>query len=120
MIDYTIEKIEKGIATIRYPDDSWAQIQLQEDMTEEDLDRLAWSYKPIVGSTPKDFLIQEGDKRTAMPPPQTTEEVYPDWWYDRKIAYGNIEGQLEFITENGLEAWQEHVAEIKKMFPKTD
>ena len=36
----------------------------------------------------------------------------------RNKAYGNPASQIEFITENGLEAWQEKVAEIKKKYPK--
>jgi hypothetical protein len=37
---------------------------------------------------------------------------------DRREAYGSLESQIEFITENGLEAWQSKVAEIKTQFPK--
>ena len=36
----------------------------------------------------------------------------------RKTAYGSMEAQMEFITENGLEAWQAKVAEIKAANPK--
>ena len=36
----------------------------------------------------------------------------------RLEAYGSSEQQLEFITENGLEAWQQKVAEIKAQIPK--
>lgn len=37
---------------------------------------------------------------------------------NRREAYGSLESQIEFITENGLEAWQSKVAEIKTQFPK--
>jgi len=37
----------------------------------------------------------------------------------RLNAYGSAETQLEFITENGLEAWQVKVAEIKAKYPKS-
>ena len=37
----------------------------------------------------------------------------------RVILYGDAEHQVEFITENGLEAWQARVAEIKALYPKT-
>ena len=33
-------------------------------------------------------------------------------------AYGPTADQLEYITENGLEAWQTKVAEIKTKYPK--
>jgi len=36
----------------------------------------------------------------------------------RLSGYGSPEEQLEFITENGLEAWQANVAEIKVRYPK--
>jgi len=32
--------------------------------------------------------------------------------------YGNSEQQIEFITENGLQAWQEKVRQIKLKYPK--
>jgi len=37
---------------------------------------------------------------------------------NRLSEYGLPEKQLEFITENGLEAWQTKVAEIKAKYPK--
>ena len=43
----------------------------------------------------------------------------PDWLIARQAAYGSLESQLEYITENGLEAWQAKVAEIKAANPKT-
>ena len=36
----------------------------------------------------------------------------------RESEYGLPSKQLEFITENGLEAWQTKVAEIKAKYPK--
>ena len=37
---------------------------------------------------------------------------------ERMVAYGSTAAQIEFITENGLEAWQAKVAEIKNQHPK--
>jgi len=37
---------------------------------------------------------------------------------ERKKAYGSIESQIEFITENGLDAWTAKVAQIKADNPK--
>jgi hypothetical protein len=40
-------------------------------------------------------------------------------WKDKRLnAYGWPASQIEFITENGLEAWQAKVAEIKARYPK--
>ena len=36
----------------------------------------------------------------------------------RLKVYGSAVDQIEFITENGLEAWQAKVAEIKAKYPK--
>lgn len=36
----------------------------------------------------------------------------------RQIEYGSPSEQMEFITENGLAAWQTKVAEIKNKYPK--
>ena len=41
------------------------------------------------------------------------------WLQNRLDAYGTAESQVEFITENGLEAWQTKVAEIKAKYPKS-
>ena len=37
---------------------------------------------------------------------------------NRQKEYGSIAEQLEYITENGLDAWQTKVQEIKLKFPK--
>ena len=41
------------------------------------------------------------------------------WLENRINSYGAYEDQVEFITENGLEAWQAKVAEIKAKYPKS-
>ena len=40
------------------------------------------------------------------------------WLESRLAAYGPESEQIEFITENGLEAWQTKVSEIKTKYPK--
>ena len=37
---------------------------------------------------------------------------------NRQTEYGNVISQIEYITENGLEAWQTKVQEIKTKYPK--
>ena len=37
---------------------------------------------------------------------------------NRQKEYGSIAKQIEYITENGLEAWQSKVQEIKIKYPK--
>ena len=49
---------------------------------------------------------------------QQWEHVEIDYDKRRLAEYGSPESQIEFITENGLEAWQAKVAEIKSNHPK--
>jgi hypothetical protein len=62
--------------------------------------------------------IAEDERRASE-----DQSIYPDWgkdWHvNRRQAYGREIEQIEFITENGLEAWQAKVAEIKALYPKT-
>lgn len=47
------------------------------------------------------------------------EPFVPSTYVEKRVLeYGSVLSQLEFITENGLEAWQTKVAEIKKKYPK--
>jgi len=50
---------------------------------------------------------------------QTWSLVEKSWLENRVGAYGESSTQIEFITENGLEAWQAKVAEIKAKYPKS-
>lgn len=119
MANYTVEKIENGIATLRYADESWAEIVLTETMTAEDLDDLAMDFAPKTGVKPS--FLSAGESRTAAKKAveEDAAEERPAWLLNRLEAYGQLDAQLEYITENGLDAWQTHVAEIKAANPKT-
>ncbi len=52
--------------------------------------------------------VVEGE---PQPPPDTYD-------FKRLREYGSTQSQLEFITENGLKAWQTKVTKIKAKFPK--
>jgi len=117
MTDYNIEKIENGIATVRYADNSWAELILSSNMTETDLDDLAHQYAPKQGVAPSFATV--GFKSTASAK-SISEPTNPKWFDERVGAYGPLNDQIEYITENGLEAWQAKVAEIKAANPKTD
>lgn len=121
MTQYTVEKIKNGIATLRYADNSWAEIVLSSDMTQEDLDDKAWEFRPKVGVAPS--FVSEGSTSTASQKPEpivedTDGEELPQYLQDRIAAYGDVASQIEYITENGLEAWQTHVAAIKAKYPE--
>ena len=124
MSDYTIEKIhENGDVDVRFPNGSWARVKTYSNMTREDFDAAVWNYKPLPDTSAPSFL-SEGQRGTASPPPGSSEIVVdpvymPEWYQNRVEAYGSVASQIEYITENGLEAWQAHVAAIKAQFPKT-
>jgi hypothetical protein len=58
---------------------------------------------------------------TKIPDPPKKEEPKPyvETYKDKRLKeYGSAQEQIEFITENGLEAWQIKVASIKEKYPK--
>ena len=121
MTDYSIEKIENGIATVRYADDSWAELVLSSDMTEAQLDDLAHQFAPKQGVAPSFAKVGFKSTASALPIKEADETPEtPAWLRARMDAYGTVDGQIEYITENGLEAWQAHVAKIKADNPKPD
>ena len=68
----------------------------------------------------------EGNSASAGTPELVGEEWKQTWVYTqlsgvhaRAIEYGPPVDQIEFITENGLDAWKTKVAEIKALHPKT-
>ena len=122
MTQYNIEKIEGGIATVRYADNSWAELVLSADMTQEDLDDLALQFAPKTGVAPSFATVGFTSTASAKPGPIVEEPVddRPAWLIAREAAYGSLASQVEYITENGLDAWQTKVAEIKAANPKSE
>ena len=49
---------------------------------------------------------------------QSELQILEDVISKRINGYGSIAVQIEYITENGLDAWQSKVAEIKTKYPK--
>ena len=117
MTTYTVSEIENHIAKIEFEDGSFSYLELNSSMTEAELDDIVSMMIPPKyksgGSTPS--FLKAGAKRTA-----TAIEATPDpaWLSARLAAYGTVESQIEYITENGLDAWQAHVAKIKSDNPK--
>lgn len=124
-MNYTIEKIENGIALMRYEDGSYANITLESDMTPEQVDDIAFAYAPKTGTAPDNIAVGHTRVAQKMAPPPESESneeqpvtEMPEYLNNRVQAYGDLAGQIEYITENGLEAWQAHVAEIKAQYPE--
>ena len=88
-------------------------------MTQEDLDDLALQFAPKVGVAPSFATV--GFTSTASAKPESiVVDDRPAWLIARQEAYGSLESQLEYITENGLDAWQTKVADIKAANPKSE
>jgi len=76
----------------------------------------------VIGIVPKQdgkITIQGAPEWDGSQWNRTWEFIDGDWLQLRVDAYGSAESQIEFITENGLEAWQAKVAEIKTKYPKS-
>ena len=122
-MQYTIPEINDGLAKVEWADGTWTFIPLSSDMTEEDFDDLVYRITPPhlqTGGEAPSFLTA-GSTRTAAE--KTFESVAdtddrPAWLVARQEAYGSMATQIEYITENGLDAWQTKVAEIKAANPK--
>lgn len=67
-----------------------------------------------------EVINAEEDESTRVDNEESELNKYPNYNYkiSRQISYGSIESQIEYITENGIEAWQEKVTEIKSRYPK--
>ena len=120
-MEYSIPEINNGVAKVQFTDGSWTFVELTADMTEADLDDIVHRITPPhlkTGTTPS--FLSAGTTRTAAE--KTIEEFVdprPQWLQNRQEAYGTLPSQIEYITENGLEAWQTKVAQIKADNPKT-
>ena len=111
-MNYDIPEINNGVAKIQFSDGSWTFLELTADMTEADLDDIVYRITPP--------HLKAGTTRTAAERPEAEYvDPRPQWLQDRQAAYGALESQIEYITENGLDAWQAHVAKIKADNPKT-
>ncbi len=119
-MQYTIPEINNGVAKVQFSDGTWTFVELTSDMTEVDLDDLVHRVAPTqlkTGATPS-FLSAGASRTAAEKPEEAAADPRPQWQKDRQAAYGTVEDQIEYITENGLDAWQTKVAQIKADNPK--
>ena len=73
----------------------------------EDINTLEWHDGNPTNITNQQILTKQSEL-------QALEDVY----VNRRKEYGSIAEQIEYITENGLDAWQTKVAVIKTKYPK--
>lgn len=121
-MQYEVTAINNGVVTVSYEDGSWAEVPLYEGMTEAEVDAAILAFGPKALGTPA--FLSVGYTRSINPPadPVMPDLATPDttmaWFQARTEAYGPVEAQIEYITENGLEAWQAYVAQVKANNPK--
>jgi len=129
MTIYTVTKSDSNGLTVEYENGSWAVLPVTIDMQPEDIDDLAAQFAPKETVAPS--FISVGTQRSAVLKPdegvvddndveEDAPAETPQWLIDRITAYGSTMSQLEYITENGLAAWQAHVDEIKAANPKPE
>lgn len=116
VMQYKITDITNNVVTVEFADGSWAQVVTTDGMSEEDFDALVNQFAPKIGVELS--FLSVGQSRTAREKAVEESVQMPEWLQSRIDAYGRVQSQLEFITENGLEAWQAEVASIKAQFPK--
>ena len=124
-LSYTVQEVVNNVAKVVFDNGSWIYVELKSDMTPAEFDeQVLWQAPPEAkggAGTPyflaPDFLA-ENAARTARE--QTVQVTPVTYRTKRESEYGGIQEQLEYITENGLEAWQTKVAAIKAKHPKPD
>tara|TARA_Y100000310_G_C20639130_1_gene792878 strand:- start:284 stop:826 length:543 start_codon:yes stop_codon:yes gene_type:complete len=132
VVTNTPEPFEKGfkfdnMRPVKQADDSWVETwdKTAKEASEIEGVDLVLVDAPTVDDNGKDigleFRAVEGtpEKRADGKWYQTWNLEEMTWLEKRVAAYGTAEEQNEFITENGLDAWQTKVAEIKAKYPKS-
>tara|TARA_R110000787_G_C13356802_1_gene439656 strand:+ start:187 stop:546 length:360 start_codon:yes stop_codon:yes gene_type:complete len=117
-MDYTITELTDGNAVVIFADDSWANVPLMSTDTKAIFEERVQGYAPkAIGSNPAWIAVDQTGSvaQVAFTDPEGAAD--PAWLKARIAAYGVPASQLEYITENGLAAWQEEVAAIKLANP---
>lgn len=63
----------------------------------------------------------EGEEPTYQPTEAEIDAAEGEYYAARRSCrYGSPSAQMEYITEHGLSAWQDYVAQIKTEIPKPE
>ena len=124
-MNYTITELTDGNAVVTFADGAWANVPVLTDDTQEVFEERVQGFATkTVGENPAWIAASQTGSVTQValgdeiePITSIEGEELPDWLQARKDAYGGWASQLEYITENGLAAWQEEVAAIKLANP---
>jgi hypothetical protein len=122
-MDYTITELTDGKAVVTFADGAWASVPVVTDDTKETFEeRVQWYATKIPQSNPAWIAVSQTGSVTQVEFSVATEEETgnPAWLDARIAAYGPTSSQIEFITENGLAAWQTEVTRIKTLHPQPE
>ena len=131
-MNYTITELTDGNAVVTFADGAWANVPvLTEDTQEVFEERVQGFATKIVGANPAWIAVDQtgsvtqenlADVLTIIESDSDVEvdASNPAWLNARVAAYGSMASQLEYITENGLAAWQTEVARIKALHPQPE
>ena len=99
---YTVTKIENGLATVTYETGGWAELVLDKNMTEAQLDNLAYAFAPKVGSVPS--FVAESQERVAQFVKENeadlwTQSMVDDLSNDQIVSFARDE-RTEYLVES--------------------
>ena len=128
---YTIREIKDGVAVVDFEDGAWAEVPMVSDDTEESFNSKVASFATKTYVAPSWALSETSIdspvvEREAVEASGYVVPIIDDavdisaikWLRNREEAYGPVSSQIEFIVENGLDAWIEEVKQIKADNPK--
>lgn len=116
---YDMYRLRADNPNTSFPKDSFSRADIRAAFNIVEVEKVA---KPsedahhVNEGTP--VLVNDTWTQTWEQSPRSNEELNDKAITARSTEYGRPEEQLEFITENGLDAWQAKVAEIKAKYPK--
>lgn len=126
-MDYEIKALVSGSARVEFADGAWADVPILNGDTKSQFEIRVATYATKTTDNPPEWA-NVGDTGTVTQPTlassvgvydDSNAPVEPDWLKGRKDEYGSLDSQIEYITENGLDAWQTEVARIKAKYPQT-
>jgi hypothetical protein len=119
-MDYTITKLTDGSAEVTFADGSWANVPVMTTDSKAKFEERVKAYAPKVKvSNPAWIGANLRGSVDQIAYDDGEGASHPAWLKARIDAYGSWASQLEFITENGLAAWQAEVAKIKADNPSS-
>ena len=124
-MDYTITELSSGMAVVTFSDGAWANVPVLAEDTKEVFEKRVQGFATkTAGSNPAWIAASQTGSVTQVAFADSAPEEAPDdtpaWLKSRIAAYGDSVSQIEFITENGLAAWQTEVARIKALHPQPE